>query len=113
MLTFIAQDEYPYLVAMISYSKLAAKIWKLVDYFEPALIRELKAHDIEVLDRAILDWYDSVPESIKLASLDPEYIPVPSGPQHEYDLQRLQVWTRLRLNQVRIAFTSGNITHQY
>jgi len=88
---------------MISYSKLGAKIWKLVDYFEPALIRDLKAHNIEALDREILDWYDSVPESIKVASLDPEQIPVPSGPQNEYDLQRLQVWTRLRLNQVRIA----------
>lgn len=88
---------------MISYSKLGAKIWKLVDYFEPALIRDLKPHDIEALDREILDWYDSVPEGIKVASLDPEQIPMPSGPQNEYDLQRLQVWTRLRLNQVRLV----------
>ncbi|KAM7215255.1 fungal-specific transcription factor domain containing protein [Rhypophila decipiens] len=92
-------DDYPYLVAMISYSRLGAKIWKLVDYFEPALIRDLKPHDVEALDREILDWYETVPESIKVPSLDPEQIPMPSGPK--YDLQRLQVWTRLRLNQIR------------
>lgn len=85
---------------MITYSQLGAKIWKLVDYFEPAVIRELKRHDFEQLDDEILRWYDSVPEEVKISSLDPDRIPVPSGPN--YDLQRLQIWTRLRLNQVSV-----------
>ncbi len=83
---------------MITYSRLGAKIWKLIDYFEPAVIRELKRSDFDQLDHEILSWYDSVPEEVKISSLDPEMIPVPSGPN--YNLQRLQIWTRLRLNQV-------------
>lgn len=94
------QDNHPYLVAMITYSRLGAKIWKLVDYFEPALIRELKRADFEALDREILDWYETVPEGIRVASLNQEgpLVPIPSSPS--YNVQRLQIWTRLRLNQV-------------
>ncbi|KAK3316513.1 hypothetical protein B0H66DRAFT_297052 [Apodospora peruviana] len=95
-------EEYPYLVAMITYSKLGAKIWKLVDYFEPAVIRELKHHDFEELDRQILEWYDSVPEEVKVGSLDRDQIPMPTAGSPSYDLQRQQIWTRLRLNQIRI-----------
>lgn len=87
---------------MISYSKLAAKIWKLVDYFEPAVIRELKPKDFEDLDRQILDWYDSVPEEIRAVSI--EDIPIPSAPA--YDLGRLRIWTLLRLNQVSSPLVS-------
>ncbi|KAJ9142436.1 Casein kinase II subunit beta [Pleurostoma richardsiae] len=92
-------DEHPYLVAMITYSKLGAKIWKLVDYFEPALIRELKREDFESLDREIMNWYDSVPADVKISNLNNQ-IPLPSTPS--YNLERLQIWTRLRLNQIRI-----------
>ncbi|KAK3381876.1 fungal-specific transcription factor domain-containing protein [Podospora didyma] len=93
-------EHYPFMVAMISYSKLGAKIWKLVDYFEPTLIRELKKRDIEELDSEILEWYKSVPQEIQTGPTDVEWIPAVSAtPTNE---ERLQVWTRLRLNQVRI-----------
>ncbi|KAL2131489.1 hypothetical protein VTI74DRAFT_4954 [Chaetomium olivicolor] len=92
-------EGYPFLVAMIGYSRLAAKIWRLVDYFEPAVIRELKPHDFEELDHEIMEWYQTVPEEIRTGPLDSDTMPVPSGP---HDLQRLRLWTRLRLNQVRI-----------
>lgn len=92
-------DEYPYLVAMITYSRLGAKIWSLVDFFEPAIIRDLKREEFETLDREILQWYDSVPDAVKISNLDRE-LPLPSTPS--YNLQRLQIWTRLRLNQIRI-----------
>ena len=82
---------------MIGYSKLGAKIWKLVDYFEPAVVRELKPRDFEELDREIMAWYESVPEQIRTGPLDADKIALPTGP---YDLQRLRIWTRLRLNQV-------------
>ena len=83
---------------MITYSKLAAKIWKLVDYFEPAVIRELKQSDFETLDREILDWYESVPEAVKMPSRGSE---ASEHPSPSFDLHRLRIWTRLRLNQVR------------
>ncbi|KJR86306.1 fungal specific transcription factor domain protein [Sporothrix schenckii 1099-18] len=92
-------DEYPYLVAMITYSRLGAKIWSLVDFFEPAIIRDLKREEFETLDREILQWYDSCPDAVKISNFDRE-LPLPSTPS--YNLQRLQIWTRLRLNQIRI-----------
>ncbi|KAL1889004.1 hypothetical protein Sste5346_009184 [Sporothrix stenoceras] len=92
-------DEYPYLVAMITYSRLGAKIWSLVDFFEPAIIRDLKREEFETLDAEILQWYDSVPDAVKINNLDRD-LPLPSTPS--YNLQRLQIWTRLRLNQIRI-----------
>jgi len=93
----VVQDAHPYLVAMITYSRLGAKIWRLVDYFEPAVVRELKRRDFDDLDNEILDWYETVPEEIKVASLGRD-VPMPSGPS--YNTKRLQIWTRLRLNQV-------------
>ena len=89
---------------MITYSRLAAKIWRLVDYFEPALVRELKYSDFEQLDREILEWYDSIPEEIKSVSMEDTMATVPSA-SRPYDMQRLRIWTRLRLNQVRVCTT--------
>lgn len=86
---------------MIGYSKLSAKVWSLVDYFEPAVTRELKRHDFDELEREIMLWYESVPEEVKSGPLDGDKMPVPAGPS--YDLQRLRIWTRLRLNQVCLA----------
>ena len=81
---------------MIGYSKLSAKIWKFVDCFEPAVTRELKPHDFELLDREILAWYDSVPEEIRIdPQLDDDEIPLQAS-------HRQHIWTRLRLNQARI-----------
>ncbi|KAK1754011.1 hypothetical protein QBC47DRAFT_302419 [Echria macrotheca] len=94
-------ENHPYLVAMITYSKLGAEIWKLVDYFEPAVVRELKYHDFEVLDRQIGDWYNSIPDEIKAGSMEETLLPL-SSVAKPYDTQRLRIWTRLRLNQIRI-----------
>ncbi|KAH7375289.1 fungal-specific transcription factor domain-containing protein [Plectosphaerella cucumerina] len=92
-------EEHPYLVAMISYSKLAAKVWRQVAHFGPILARELRHHDIEKLDQEILQWYEHVPEEVKLRNWDKEkhMATTPS-----YNLQRLRIWTYLRLNQIRI-----------
>lgn len=83
---------------MISYSRLSAKVWRQVSHFGPVLAREHRQQDLEQLDREIIQWYDRVPEEVKLARWDKEY-PVISTPS--YNLQRLRVWTYLRLNQVR------------
>lgn len=83
---------------MITFSKLGAKIWRLVDYFDSVLIRDLKAEDFDGLDREILEWYDTIPEDIQISGLHNQ-LPSPSTPR--YNVERLQIWTRLRLNQVR------------
>lgn len=91
------QEDYPYLTSLIAFSKLSAKIWKLVDYFDSVLIRELKREDFVALDQEILDWYETVPEMIRIPNLG-NHIPIPGTPS--YNVDRLQIWTRLRLNQV-------------
>jgi hypothetical protein len=93
---------------MIGYSKLGAKIWKQVDCFEPTIIRELKPRDFEELDREIMEWYESLPEEIRTDPLDGDKMSVPSGP---YDLQRLRIWTRLRLNQVCSSLSPITTAH--
>uniref|UniRef100_L7JMF8 Fungal specific transcription factor domain-containing protein n=1 Tax=Pyricularia oryzae (strain P131) TaxID=1143193 RepID=L7JMF8_PYRO1 len=89
-------DEYPYLAAMISYSRLGAKIWRLVDYFEPAFVLDLKREEFEALDREIVDWYEGLPSEVKSPTRD--VVPLPSS--LTYNTQKLQVWTSLRLNQL-------------
>ncbi|AEO64408.1 uncharacterized protein THITE_2110543 [Thermothielavioides terrestris NRRL 8126] len=93
------EDGHPFLVAMISYTRLSAKVWRMVDHFEPTVIRELKSRDFEELDREIMEWYESVQEDLKTGPLDLDRVSLPTGP---HDLRRLRIWTRLRLNQVRI-----------
>src|SRR4051794_23754100 len=85
---------------MINHARLAARVWKLVDYFEPAVIWELKPSDFEDLDREVLDWYDTVPPDLKIDSIEASSAPIPSGGTKSYDLQRLRIWVRLRYLQV-------------
>lgn len=92
-----AQDEYPFLVAMITYSRLGAKVWRQVSHFGPILAREMRQEEIDNLDREILQWYESVPEEVKVRNWDKEK-QMTSTPS--YNLQRLRIWTYLRLNQV-------------
>ncbi|KAK5995230.1 putative transcriptional regulatory protein [Cladobotryum mycophilum] len=91
-------DEYPYLVAMITYSRIGAKVWRQVSHFGPVLARELRHEEIERLDQEILAWYDGVPEDIRVQKWDREK-QMTSTPS--YNIQRLRIWTYLRLNQIR------------
>ncbi|KAF3761356.1 hypothetical protein M406DRAFT_333424 [Cryphonectria parasitica EP155] len=92
-------EDYPYLTSLIAFAKLSSKIWRLVDYFDDVLIRDLKREDFQKMDEEILEWYETVPEQIKIRSLG-NLIPVPGS--EAYNVERLQIWTRLRLNQIRI-----------
>lgn len=85
---------------MITFSKLCAKVWRLVDCYDPLLLENMQPNDFERMDQEILNWYDSVPEEIKIDGLKTQ-IPIPGTPT--YDIDRLQIWTRLRLNQVGLA----------
>ena len=84
---------------MITYSRLGAKVWRHVAHFGPVLAREMSQEEIDALDRDILEWYESVPEEVKLRNWDKEK-KMTSTPS--YNLQRLRIWTYLRLNQIRI-----------
>ncbi|KAH6894349.1 hypothetical protein B0T10DRAFT_399246 [Thelonectria olida] len=92
-------EEYPYLVAMITYSRIGAKVWRQVSHFGPVLARDLRIEEIENVDQEILGWYDAVPEEVKVRNWDKDkhMTLTPS-----YNLQRLRIWTYLRLNQMRI-----------
>lgn len=85
---------------MISYSRLGAKVWRQVTDFGPVLARELRHEDMEQLDQEILQWYENVPEEVKLRNWDKEK-QMTSTPS--YNLQRLRIWTYLRFNQVSIC----------
>jgi hypothetical protein len=85
---------------MITYSRLGAKIWKQVSHFGPVLARELRQEEVETLDSEILLWYESVPEEVKIHGWDSEQQQLGAS----YDLERLRIWTYLRLNQVSGLF---------
>ncbi|KAF7534722.1 hypothetical protein G7Z17_g13319 [Cylindrodendrum hubeiense] len=57
---------------------------------------ELPFPDIENLDQEILGWYEIVPEEVKVRNWDKDKN-MTSTPSH--NLQRLRIWTYLRLNQ--------------
>lgn len=90
---------------MVSYSRLSARIWKLVRHFEPNTALDLRQGDIEDLDRQIKKWYSEVPTEVQLELPDwdtmPRHLEPPVHSQKEYNVQRLQIWTYLRLNQIR------------
>lgn len=91
---------------MISYSRLSAKVWHLVRHFEPNMAMDLRQNDIEDLDRQIKQWYTEVPNEIQLPlsdweSMPPEIQGAMHTQQKDYNVQRLQIWTYLRLNQIR------------
>ncbi|QUC23744.1 uncharacterized protein UV8b_07985 [Ustilaginoidea virens] len=91
--------EFPVLVSMITYSRISAKVWRHLSHFGPVLAREVRQEEIETLDREILQWYETIPEEVKLRSWDKEK-QIASMPS--YNLQRLSIWAYLRLNQIRI-----------
>ncbi|KAG6231037.1 hypothetical protein E4U34_006576 [Claviceps purpurea] len=93
-------EEYPFLVAMITYSRIGAKVWRQVSHFGPVLARELRQEEIDNLDGEIFQWYENVPDEVKIRDWEKEKQILSSTPPNK--LQRLRLWTYLRLNQIRI-----------
>lgn len=83
---------------MVTYSRVGAKVWRQVSHAGPVLARETKTDEIEKLDHEILNWYDTVPEEVKVRSWDELQLTATSS----YNLQRLRIWTFLRFHQIRI-----------
>ncbi|KAM3559040.1 hypothetical protein ARSEF4850_004311 [Beauveria asiatica] len=92
--------EQPYLVSMISYSKLGAKVWSLVEQRRASFLDNEKPwlQDIERLDAEIIAWYSRVPPEVQIRDWREEGN---INSTSSYNLQRLKVWTYLRKNQIR------------
>ncbi|KAK6858209.1 hypothetical protein PG995_005908 [Apiospora arundinis] len=97
-------DEHPFLHAMISYSQLGAQVWEYVRHFDRPV--DLRPVELEHLDAKIKQWYTNAPADAQLELPDWESMPrhfIPATyPERGYDLQRQQIWTYLRLNQMRL-----------
>ncbi|KAI0873411.1 fungal-specific transcription factor domain-containing protein [Hypoxylon argillaceum] len=99
-------EQYPFLVMMIAYSKLSGRVWRFVRHFDAGVTMDSPVDDIEDLDQAIKQWYSELPKEVQLILSDwedlPQYLSPPVNSQKEYDIQRLQIWTWLRYNQIRM-----------
>ncbi|KAI0430513.1 fungal-specific transcription factor domain-containing protein [Xylaria sp. FL1042] len=99
-------SPHPFLVMMIRYSKLSGKVWRFVRHFDSEVTMDAPVDDIEDLDQLIKKWYNELPKEVQLDLSDwedlPQYLSPPVNSQKEYDIQRLQIWTWLRYNQIRM-----------
>ncbi|KAI1309192.1 fungal-specific transcription factor domain-containing protein [Xylaria venustula] len=99
-------SPYPFLVMMIRYSKLSGKVWRFVRHFDSEVTMDAPVDNIEDLDQLIKKWYNDLPKEVQLELSDwedlPQYLSPPVNSQKEYDIQRLQIWTWLRYNQIRM-----------
>ena len=81
---------------MISYSRISSKIWRSTTSFEGAP-NEIDRENIGYLDYQILQWHNTIPESLKF---DPsESYPPPKGISRGQ--RRLHIILYLRTNQMR------------
>lgn len=91
---------------MITYSKLSGRVWRFVRHFDPEASMDTPVDDVENLDQLIKNWYRELPKEVQLDLSDwedlPQYLSPPVNSQKEYDIQRLQIWTWLRYNQIRM-----------
>lgn len=91
---------------MIRYSKLSGKVWRCVRHLDSEIAMDTPVDDIEDLDQQIKQWYNDLPKEVQLNLSDweelPQYLSPPVNSQKEYDVQRLQIWTWLRYNQIRM-----------
>ncbi|KAI1361667.1 fungal-specific transcription factor domain-containing protein [Xylaria arbuscula] len=109
-------SPYPFLVMMIRYSKLSGKVWRCVRHLDSEVAMDTPVDGIEELDQQIKQWYNELPKDVQLNLSDwedlPQYLSPPVNSQKEYDVQRLQIWTWLRYNQIRMwLFTPILHTH--
>ncbi|GAP86725.1 putative fungal specific transcription factor domain-containing protein [Rosellinia necatrix] len=99
-------EQFPFLVMMITYSKLSGRVWRFVRHFDSEASMDAPVDDIEHLDQLIKTWYNELPKEVQLVLSDwealPQYLSPPVNSQKEYDIQRLQIWTWLRYNQIRM-----------
>ncbi|KAI1174679.1 fungal-specific transcription factor domain-containing protein [Nemania sp. FL0916] len=107
---------YPFLITMTTYSKLSGRVWRFVRHCDSGATMDGPVDNLEELDQLIKKWYNELPKDVQLVLSDweelPQYLSPPVNSQKEYDIQRLQIWTWLRYNQIRMwLFTPILHTH--
>ncbi|KAI1329430.1 hypothetical protein F5Y16DRAFT_365972 [Xylariaceae sp. FL0255] len=100
-------EHYPFMEVMVVYSRLSADVWRFVRQFDyNDTPTDTTAAELELLDQRIKQWYSALPIEVRLQIADWEDLPpyiIPSvNSKKEYNLQRTQIWTWLRLNQIRV-----------
>ena len=86
----------PYLTAMISYSRISSEIWRSTTRFEGAS-NELDRERIGYLDYQMLQWHNTIPESLRFNPS--ESFQAPKGVSRGQ--RRLHIILYLRTNQMR------------
>ncbi|RDA90896.1 hypothetical protein CP533_4450 [Ophiocordyceps camponoti-saundersi (nom. inval.)] len=90
-------NKHPFLVAMITYSRLGGKVWRQASYFGHALAHEVRGDEIADLDEEILHWYNNVPAEIKMHQHWSE-----EPTETTFGLRRPAIWTYLRFMQLKM-----------
>lgn len=80
---------------MISYSRIAGKVWRSVNGFEPLSTADFKKADIGYLDYQILQWQKAIPPELQLPTAE-------AAQTSSRAMHRLQILLYLRANQMRI-----------
>ncbi|KKA26152.1 hypothetical protein TD95_003651, partial [Thielaviopsis punctulata] len=93
-------DDQKSIIAMIGYSRLASRVFSFTTDINSLFLSELSIDDVYNFDMEIRQWYEMVPEEVQVRNWNKEKHAVATTPS--YNLQRLRVWTYLRLNQLRI-----------
>ncbi|KAI0147360.1 fungal-specific transcription factor domain-containing protein [Xylariaceae sp. FL1272] len=99
-------DNYPFMETMVTYARLSSQVWRVVRAYDFNTPLESPGDDIDMLDQRIKKWYSDLPviAQLEMAGWEdlPQFLNPPSTSRKDYDLQRLQIWSWLRLNQIRI-----------
>lgn len=94
----------PYLMCMISYARLGARIWGLVIGWS-SRSRQATSESCAFLDTQVQEWVKSIPPELRF---DPNWRS-PSGAEHSDRTMMLQVLLALQANQLRILVYRQNL----
>lgn len=95
LLLIVKDTSTPYLAAMVSYSRICSKVWRSTN--TPEDLSSDVQNNIALLDYSILQWHESITDSLKFNPTD-----IYSDPNAASRGQRrLQVILYLRTNQLR------------
>ena len=91
------EESVPYLTAMISYSRISAKIWRSSRGLEGGPV-EIDPKTIDYLDSQVLSWHDTIPESLRFDPRTDSFHPPPGISRGQ---RRLHIILYFRTNQMR------------
>lgn len=95
------EKDVPYIRVMIRYSRIAAKVWKLIATFNNT--DEIKKDEMNYLDWQVLRWAETIPDCLQLHSQDAAAAREHgNGQQEPRSLRRLRSVLHLRANQLRM-----------